>query len=147
LNPKIRNIFFRDLFAELSGQIFWVELIVMSVEQRDFEENLENLATLQRLELLLKFAAKNRGKFCLVFSRILKGTPSSDTQELPREVHSAEMNRSKSLSRSRAQFETVLDFLMAFFSDQNSRKLDALRPDLAVAHKSAPISSDVEQGE
>jgi hypothetical protein len=56
----------------LSGQIFWIELIVMSVEQRDFEENLENLATLQRLELLLKFAAKNRGKFCLVFSCILK---------------------------------------------------------------------------
>ncbi len=122
----------------------------MSVEQRDFEENLENLATLQRLELLLKFAAKTEENFVLCFHASWKGSkeaPSSGTQELPREVHSAEMNRSKSLSRSRAQFETVLDFLIAFFSDQNSRKLDALRPDLAVVHKSAPIFSDVEQGE
>jgi hypothetical protein len=41
----------------------------MSVEQRDFEENLENLATLQRLELLLKFPAKTEENPFCVFKR------------------------------------------------------------------------------
>jgi hypothetical protein len=116
------------------------------MEQRDFEENLENLATLQRLELLLKFAAT----FCLVFSCVL--------EELQRDTIFRHSGASKGSAQRRNESEqklvkikgairNCLGFSDGVFSDQNSRKLDALRPGLAVAHKSAPISSDVDQGE
>jgi hypothetical protein len=47
---------------------------------------LENLATLQRLELLLKFAAKTEENFVWCFHASWKGfkeAPSAGTQELP----------------------------------------------------------------
>jgi hypothetical protein len=54
-----------------------------------FWGNLENLATQQRLELLLKFAAKTEENSVLCFQASWKGSkeasPFSGTQQLPRE--------------------------------------------------------------
>jgi hypothetical protein len=71
----------------LSGQIFWqvfeCSLIVLSGSSNQWSNEilrkLENLAILQRLELLLKFAAKTEENSVLCFQASWKGSKEASS--------------------------------------------------------------------